>query len=76
VEAIGRSRGTAVEISDVQITNAVVYLAKKFGIYAEPSGTTSVAGFIKLTESGYLDGDQSAVCVVTGSGLKTASFHS
>ena len=70
VGAVLGSGGTAVQVSDQEILQAVVSLSSRAGIFAEPAGATAYAGLIKWAEThGNLHGLR-AVCLVTGNGLK------
>lgn len=70
LQAIRKSRGLAVSVSNQEILDAQNLLAKLEGIYAEPSGVTSLAGMIKLIDQGRIDRKDRVVVEVTGSGLK------
>lgn len=70
---IRRTGGDALIVSDEEIKDAVMFLAKQNGIYSEPSGAVSTAGFLKIAKSGYFSAEERIVCVVTGSGLKTGA---
>jgi threonine synthase len=48
-------------------------LAQKEGVYVEPAGAVSTAGYLKAVDTGAIGKDESAVCILTGHGLKTAS---
>lgn len=68
--AIRESRGTAVSVSDEEILKSQRLLAKREGIFAEPSGVASLAGMIKLVEEGFIDRGDKVAVLVTGGGLK------
>jgi len=68
--ALHESRGTAVKVSNEQIMEAQRTLAKKEGIFAEPSGATALAGLKKLGDQGRIPRDDCVVVEITGSGLK------
>lgn len=70
LSAIRQTGGLAVSVSEKEIFEALSLLAEKEGILAEPAGSLSLAGLIKLVKSGCLSRDVRVVCVVTGSGLK------
>ncbi len=64
-------------VTDHQIKEAYKLMAKTEGVFAEPASAASVAGVIKLAESGYFEtvkplvGDRiRIVCILTGHGLK------
>jgi len=66
--AIRNSHGAAVAVSNDEILEAQKKLAKYEGIFAEPSGVTSLAGVIKEREN--IDKADCVVVEITGSGLK------
>jgi threonine synthase len=70
LHAVRNSHGTATAVSNQQILTAQRTLAKKEGIFSEPSGVTSLAGLIKLLEEGDIDRSDNIVVEITGSGLK------
>jgi threonine synthase len=69
LRAIRESGGTAVAVSDRQLTEAMRLLGHQ-GILAEPSAAAPLAGLIEGLRSGRISPDSEAVCVITGSGLK------
>jgi len=69
VTYVARNGGYFVTVSDQQITEAILILAKRTGVFAEPAGAAAFAGAIKLADTGGLDGKRVAV-MVTGNGLK------
>lgn len=76
LRALEESRGLAEASSDEEIINAVKLLAEFEGIFVEPSGAASVAGMIRLVNTGKLGRDQSIACMLTGIGLKTSEAYS
>jgi threonine synthase len=68
--AVRDSHGAAVSVSNEQILEAQKLLARLEGIFAEPSGVTSLACLIKLRDAGEIDENESIVVEVTGTGLK------
>jgi threonine synthase len=70
LKAIKESQGTAVTVSNDEILESQRLLARTEGLFAEPSGVTSLAGLIKLAAAGALDGSDSVVVEITGTGLK------
>jgi len=69
---ITRQTGGAVEeVTDDQIQEAIVLLARTEGIFTETAGGTTVAVLKKLVETGLLDPDLETVVINTGHGLKT-----
>jgi threonine synthase len=70
LKAVKESHGTAVAVSNEEILEAQRLLAKTEGIFAEPSGVTSLAGLVKLVAAGGVEKSDSVVVEITGSGLK------
>lgn len=71
------SGGVIGMVTDHQIREAYQLLARTEGVFAEPASAASVAGVIKLAESGFFDDVQPVagdrirlVCILTGHGLK------
>ncbi|MFB6072259.1 MAG: threonine synthase [Halobacterium sp.] len=61
--------GTAVAVSDDQITDAQRTLAED-GVGVEPASAASVAGLLELRERGVVGADERVVCLTTGHLLK------
>ncbi len=70
LRAIYESKGTAVQVSDEEILEAQKELATKEGIGVEPASASSLAGFKKLLNEGYINKGDVVVCVTTGHLLK------
>ena len=69
---IARGTGGAVEqVSDDEIREAIVLLARTEGIFTETAGGTTVGVLKKLVETGQLDPELETVIINTGHGLKT-----
>ncbi|TXJ06032.1 MAG: threonine synthase [Aeromicrobium sp.] len=69
---ITRQTGGAVEeVSDSEIRDAIVLLARTEGIFTETAGGTTVGVLKKLVETGQLDLEAETVIINTGHGLKT-----
>ncbi len=60
--------GRAVVVSDDEILEAQRMLSSRAGLFAEPSSSASLAGFLKTR--GEIDPSSTVVLLVTGSGLK------
>ncbi len=73
IQAIRASRGNAVDVSDTEILDATMKLARQEGIFAEPAAASTIAALTKLIRYGHLDRDSEVVCVITGAGLKDVS---
>jgi threonine synthase len=70
LSALKDTGGSATAVSDQAILEAQQLLASTEGIFAEPSGVTSLAGLIGLVDEGVVDADERVVVLITGSGLK------
>ena len=57
-------------MTDDEILAAQKLLARVEGIFVEPASASSIAGLIKLVNSGVIGKDERVVCVTTGHGLK------
>ncbi len=67
--ALRQTGGTAVAVSDAEITDAQRSLAAE-GVGVEPASAASVAGLRKLRDDGTVDADEQVVCLTTGHLLK------
>ncbi len=70
LRAIYESNGFAETVTDDEILSAQKLLARKEGIGVEPASAASIAGLLKLVESGEVDRGEQVVCIVTGHLLK------
>ncbi len=70
LEYVRNSNGFMMDVSDDQIMESIVYMAKRAGIFSEPAGAAGFAGILKLKEEGFFKADDKIVTIVTGSGLK------
>lgn len=68
-EAIKESDGIIEKVSDSEIMESYKLIAKE-GIFAEPASSASIAGLLKLSKINYLEKGKTAVCILTGHGLK------
>ncbi|GAB7002889.1 threonine synthase [Nocardioides sp. AN3] len=69
---VTRSTGGAVEeVTDDEIREGIVLLARTEGVFTETAGGTTTAVLKKLVESGQLDTSLETVIINTGHGLKT-----
>jgi threonine synthase len=64
------SGGTIEAVTDAEILHAYQLLAKSEGVFAEPASAASVAGLKMMCDRGKIDHDTTAVCTLTGHGLK------
>ncbi len=69
VRAARETNGTYITVKDNEILGAIAALGKA-GIFAEPAGATSYAGFVKAAQAGLLNSDEAVLVLNTGSGLK------
>ena len=69
VRAARETGGAYITVSDREILHAIAGLGK-VGIFAEPAGATSYAGFLKALEAGFISSDSPTLVINTGSGLK------
>lgn len=71
VAARDESQGLIAAVDDEAIVAAQRLLAEEEGVFCEPASAASVAGILKLAGEGYFaTRSGTAVCVLTGSGLK------
>lgn len=63
--------GWADDVSDEEISEAMILLGRTEGIFAETAGGVTVAVTRKLIEQGRIPPDEETVICVTGNGLKT-----
>ncbi|HUH06625.1 MAG TPA: threonine synthase [Egibacteraceae bacterium] len=69
VAAADESSGSIRAVTDRDILKAYRLVAKE-GVFCEMASAASIAGLLQLAGSGDLDRGQTAVCVLTGHGLK------
>ncbi|MCL8251833.1 threonine synthase [Aeromicrobium fastidiosum] len=63
--------GAVADISDDEVREAIVLLARTEGIFTETAGGTTIGVLKKLVETGQLDTSLETVVINTGHGLKT-----
>ena len=69
IKTIKESNGLALTVSDADILNAEMQIAKLEGVFAEPASSAAVAALSKI-KGDRISKDDSVVCLITGSGLK------
>ena len=69
-KAVEESGGLIDSVTDEEIRQAYTMIARSEGIFCEPASAASLAGLIKYGKAGMLSGGATAVCVLTGNGLK------
>jgi len=70
LDAVRSSGGTAVAVSDAELLDAGIQLAREEGIFVAPEGAACVAALEKLLAAGFLQPAERIVIYNTGSGLK------
>jgi threonine synthase len=71
LDSTRRTTGAVEEVTDDEIRDGIVLLARTEGIFTETAGGTTVAVTRKLVETGQLDTSLETVIINTGHGLKT-----
>jgi threonine synthase len=71
VEAVRSRGGSAADVPDGEILEAMELLAVTEGVLTEPAGGTTVAATMKLAQRGAIGPDDVTVIVISGNGLKT-----
>jgi threonine synthase len=74
LDAIRRSGGTAIAVSEEAIAVAMREIASREGIFAAPEGAATWAGAKLLYERGFLRAGERVVLFNTGTGLKYLDF--
>jgi threonine synthase len=69
VEAVVRSGGGAVRVTEAQISDATFALAK-LGLYTEPTCAQAAAAYETLLASGKVRADETTVIILTSTGVK------
>ena len=70
VDARDRSEGRIRAVSDDEILEAYRRLAAEEAVFCEPASAASVAGLIRQHREGADLSGKTAVCIITGNGLK------
>jgi threonine synthase len=70
LDAIRKSGGTAIAVSDEELLDGSLELGADEGIFAAPEGGACVAALRKLLASGFLKPEERIVLYNTGAGLK------
>ncbi|MBI2865419.1 MAG: threonine synthase [Chloroflexi bacterium] len=65
------SNGGATAVTDEEVVEGIILLARSEGIFAETAGGVTVAALKKLVASGALRREGTTVAYITGNGLKT-----
>ena len=70
LKQIRLSAGEMIAVSDEEILEAMRLTARAGAVFGEPAGVSGVAGLKKAIEKGIVKKSESALCVITGNGLK------
>jgi threonine synthase len=70
LRAIRESKGSAMAVSDAEITEAQRELAVREGIGVEPASAAGLAGLRRMISEGHVERGERIVCVTTGHVLK------
>jgi len=70
LKAIYDTDGCAVQVTDEEILAGQKLLGRTEGVGVEPASAASIAGVMKLRESGEISSDERIVCICTGNLLK------
>lgn len=76
LRAIRESSGTAISVTDQELLDAALLLARAEGIFAAPEGGACVAAVTRLLQSGFLKPSDRILIYNTGSGLKYLEAYS
>jgi threonine synthase len=71
LDACRRTHGAVEDVTDDEVREGIVLLARTEGVFAETAGGVTVATLRKLVETGQLDPEAETVVFNTGDGLKT-----
>lgn len=71
LDIVGETGGAVEDVTDEQIRESIVLLARTEGIFTETAGGTTIGVLKKLVETGQLDPTLETVVINTGHGLKT-----
>ncbi len=71
LKTIEETKGTATTVTDEEIVEGMILLARTEGIFGETAAGVTIATLKKLAESGVIERDALTVAYITGDGLKT-----
>ena len=71
LDEVRRSGGGLEAVTDQEIVDAMLLLARTEGIFAETAGGVTVATLARLAAKGVVRSDERVVAYITGAGLKT-----
>ncbi len=70
-DAVRSSGGAVASVTDDEMVEGMILLARSEGIFAETAGGVTIATLAKLAASGVVRSDERVVAYITGNGLKT-----
>ncbi len=70
LRALRESDGKAIRVSDANILNAQQELARKTGVFAEPSCSATLGGLRAAINAGWIGSRDAVLLLITGHGLK------
>ena len=76
LDAVRKSGGCAIAVSDEELIDAGIELATAEGMFVAPEGSACIAALRKLLQSGFLKAEERIVIYNTGSGLKYLEAYS
>jgi threonine synthase len=76
LDAVRKSGGTAIAVSDAELIDAGIKLASEEGIFVAPEGAACLPALEKLFASGFLKRNERIVIYNTGAGLKYLEAYS
>jgi threonine synthase len=71
LDAVHNTGGVMEDVTDEEVAEGMVLLARTEGVFAETAGGVTVATLRKLVEQGRVAADERTVAVISGLGLKT-----
>ena len=70
LDAIYKTDGCALAVSDEELLEASALLARSEGAFVCPEGAATLSAAIKLADSGWINPEDRVVLLNTGSGIK------
>jgi threonine synthase len=70
IRAVRESGGTAVTVTDDEMVDGMVEMARTEGVFAAPEGGATLAALRKLINEGSVQRDEKVVLLVTGNAHK------
>jgi threonine synthase len=71
LDVVRSSGGALAAVTDEELVDAILLLARTEGIFAETAGGVTIATLAKLAAAGVVRSDERVVAYITGHGLKT-----